>query len=129
MRRLSMISVAVLILAAGSGTFGQTQRTSRVMKDKLVHAQRILEALTTSNYALLERESEALVQVTASPQWAELKTPEFRGYSDAFIKAAQDLRDVAKQRDLDVAAARYAPLVASCYSCHRHLKDSRLAMP
>jgi cytochrome c556 len=126
-RRLRFLMIVVVLAAAGSGPHGQTPKTGRMMRDKLAHAQRILEALTTSNYALLERESVALSQLTDSPVWAELKTPEYRGYTDRFIQAAKDLADAAKRRDLDGAATTYGTLTMTCYQCHRHLKDSRIA--
>jgi hypothetical protein len=113
----------VLISSLG----GQTVETRRVMRDKLGHGQRMLEALTTSDFALLERESAALVRVTESPQWQLLRTPEFRTYSGDFQKAAKEVADAARQHDLDAAAERYQSLVGSCYSCHKYLKGRRLA--
>lgn len=119
--------VLVLLLAGGTVTSAQTARTGGVMRQKLAHAQKILEALTTSNHALLARESEALSGIAASPTWNELRTPELRGYTDRFLKAVADLDAAAKRRDLDAAATTYNTLVTTCYQCHRHLKDSRIA--
>ena len=121
--------VAVLttaIVTTGALTASQTWKTSRVMKQKLTYAQRILEALTTSNYQLLDQQAVALSRIVDSPEWDELKTPEFRGYTDRFAEAANGLLEAAKQRDLDTAAARYEPLVASCYACHRYRKLLRI---
>ena len=125
--RLVIGVLTAALIAAGASVTGQTLKTSRVMKEKLTHAQRILEALTTSNYPLLDQQAEALSRIVDSPEWDELKTPEFRGYIEAFTKATRDLLAASKRRDLDTAAARYEPLVASCYSCHRYRKGSRLA--
>jgi hypothetical protein len=124
-RVIAGILTAALV-AAGALAAGQTAKTSRVMKQKLTYAQRILEALTTSNYQLLDQQAEALSRVVDSPEWDELKTPEFRGYTDRFSDAANQLLAAAKQRDLDTAAARYEPLVASCYACHRYRKLIRI---
>lgn len=97
------------------------------MREKLDHTQRILEALTTSNQALLMRESEALSRIAASPRWSELRTPELRAYTDTFLKAVADLNASAKRHDLDTAAVNYNALTTSCYQCHKHLKDARIA--
>jgi cytochrome c556 len=115
------------VLLAGAVTSAQTARTGGIMRLKLAHAQKILEALTTSNHALLSRESGALSEIAASPAWNELRTPELRGYTDRFIKAVADLDAAAKRRDLDAAAASYNTLTTTCYQCHKHLKDSRIA--
>jgi hypothetical protein len=121
------MAAAMLALAAAQAG-GQTPRTGKLMREKLVHAQRILEALTTSNHALLEREATALARVTESPDWWVLRSPEFRGHSDRFLKVANELAQSARDRDLDAASAQYASLTTTCYQCHKYVKDSRIAI-
>lgn len=99
-----------------------------MMRDKLGHAQRILEALTTSNHDLLIRETGALSRIAQSQQWTtDLRTPELRGYAESFIKSVAELEAAAKRRDLDTAASEYNRLTTSCYQCHKRLKDYRIA--
>ena len=97
------------------------------MREKLGHSQKILEAILTSNFALLDRESAALTKATESPAWTVLKSPEYMKQSDAFLKALRELTAAAKDRDLDTAAQRYTDLTMSCFGCHRAMKDKRLA--
>ena len=118
--------VVMLLLAAGAAD-SQTARTAPLMRDKLVHAQSLLEALTTSNFELLTRESAALTRIAESPRWAELKTRELKPQTDSFLKAVADLAAATKVRDLDAAALDYNALVTSCYQCHKRLKDMRIA--
>ena len=125
--RIGLLSLGALVFATGLAP-AQTPRTGNLMREKLVHSQKILEALTTSNQALLLRESEALQQIAGSPQWtAELRTPELRGYADTFIKAVAALSAAAKRRDTDAAAANYNTMTTACYQCHKRLKDMRIA--
>ncbi len=139
--RIAAACVSVVILFAGvSGArpahpsrspapaaAAQTARTGRLMRDKLVHAQKLLEALTTSNQALLERESDAMVRIAQSPRWQELRTAELAGYTDAFLKAVADLSAAAKRRDLDNAIVHYNAMTLACMQCHRRIKDMRIA--
>jgi cytochrome c556 len=97
------------------------------MREKLAQSQRILEAILTSNFDLLERESAALGKVTQSPAWTALQGPEYLRQSEAFLSALRDLSAAAKDRDLDAAATRYAALTMSCFACHRYMKDRRIA--
>jgi hypothetical protein len=119
--------VLVLVAVSGPAGSGQTPATGRVMREKLGHSQRILEAILTSNFALLDRESAALAQVTETPAWTVLKGPEYMRQSEAFLKALRELRDAAKARDLDAAVQRYNSLTTTCFACHRYMKDRRLA--
>ncbi len=128
-RRLltGLLPLIALFLTAGIA-HAQTPRTGTLMREKLAHSQKILEALTTSNQMLLSSESEALQRIAESPQWtADLRTPELRSYADRFIKAAADLAAAAKRRDFDAAAAQYNTMTTACYQCHKRLKDTRIA--
>ena len=121
-----MLAIAIVILCAGAAP-AQTARTAPMMREKLIHAQGVLEALTTSNFDLLGREAAALSRIAQSPRWSELKTKELRIPVEDFLKAVKDLDAASKRRDLDGAAASYGAMVASCYQCHRRLKDLRIA--
>jgi len=127
MRRIISVSTLVVLFATfAPATPAQTPGTGRLMREKLAHTQRILEALTTSNYDLLARESVALSQVTNAPAWTVLKMPEYRRQSDEFLRITEDLAAAAKDRDLDLAAMRFGALTMSCYQCHRYIKNMRL---
>ncbi len=121
--------VLAQLLTTGSGAAGQTRATGHVMREKLTHSQRVLEAIMVSDYALLERESEALLRATEAPGWAVLNSLEYLRQSDAFVRATRDLIEAAKQRDSDAAAMRYVSMTLSCYQCHRYLKNARIASP
>ena len=123
-----LATILVLLALSGSAAPGQTVATGRVMREKLTDAQKILEAIMTSDYALLERYSADLARLTQTQAWSVLKSPEYARQSAVFVQAAEDLADAAKRRDLDAAAARYVTLTLTCFECHRYVKNSRIAM-
>jgi hypothetical protein len=116
-----------VVLLSGLVVQGQTAATGQAMRAKLTHSQKILEAILTSNYNSLERESGALVRITESPAWTVLNSPEYRRQSDAFLAVTRNLVDAAKQRDLDAAATHFSSLTMTCYQCHRYMKNARIA--
>ena len=127
--KTSFRRIVIILLVAISGLAGsaQTPSTGRVMREKLGHSQKILEAILSSNFALLDRESAALAKATDVPAWTVLKGPEYLKQSEAFLKALRELRESARERDLDAAAQQYNALTTSCFACHRYMKDRRLA--
>jgi hypothetical protein len=128
MKRLVMMcSVMTVLLLSGSPAPGQTAATARVMREKLTHAQVILEALMTTNYDLLKRRSTELTRLTRAPAWDVLKSPEYRRYSERFVLATEDLVRAADERDMDAAMGDYMSMTISCYQCHRYLHRARLA--
>jgi hypothetical protein len=124
--RVVLLPVLLLLAGAADG-HAQTARTRPLMQEKLAHAQHILAALTTSNYGLLLKETQALQRLTQSPQWSELMTAELRPYTSGFVKALGDLAGAADRRDYDAAGTGYSALVAACISCHKHVMNSRIA--
>jgi len=123
---LRCLTIAVVVLCAGSAS-AQTARTGRLMREKLQHSQRILQAVTTSEWTLLQRETQALTTVTKSPTWTELMTPELRPYADGFQRALADLSAAADHRDYDAAGRSYLALTGACLACHKHVTNSRIA--
>jgi hypothetical protein len=122
--------LALALLAVGPASLpasAQTPATARLMRQKLALSQRLLEAILTSNFATLDEQSAALARLTESPSWTVFKTPEYRRYSEAFVRATDALRSAAKDRDLDAAALDYTTLAMSCYQCHRYIKNARIA--
>ncbi len=135
--------VGALLLAAGLGTAvlwaatmsaraqaltaAQVTALDRLMRQKLDHSQGILAAVVTSNWSELEQHSQALAQIPNDMAWTVLRTPEYVRYSEAFVRASQDLVDAAKRKDLDEAPLAYVSLTLSCVQCHRYVARARLA--
>jgi hypothetical protein len=122
------LSLVVLLLAlSGPDVPAQTGVTRNVMREKLVHSQKILEAIMTSDFKGLEEHSTAIVNLTKTEGWAVLKSAEYQRQSAAFVRALDDLVATAKQKNLDVATIQYMAMTMTCYECHRHLKNTRIA--
>jgi cytochrome c556 len=124
--RIGMLTAGLLALSLGIAN-AQTARTGNVMREKLGHAQKILEALTTSNRDLLTSESAALVRISKSPVWAELRTRDLAIFTEKFLKSVSELDAAANRNDLDAAATHFNEMTMACYQCHRRLKDLRIA--
>jgi len=115
---------AFLGLAASSS---QGPEVNQVMREKLNHAQKILEAVVTSDWVSLETHSRELEQLTNDPRWMVLKYPEYARHSSAFVRAVQDLHQAAAQRDLEKTPQAYIAVTLRCVDCHRYLARLRIA--
>ena len=122
-----LILCAAVVVGATASTSGQTAATRILMQQKLDLSHHVLEAVMTSDFDALERDSTALARLTEKPGWMVLTTPEYVRYSGAFVNAVQELAAAAKDHDLDTAAIRYASMTMACYQCHRYVKNSRVA--
>jgi hypothetical protein len=97
------------------------------MREKLAHAQMLLEAVVTSNWSSLEMHSRELEALTRDPRWMVLNYPEYAKHSAAFVEAIQHLSRVAAQRDLETAPQAYVDVTLKCVDCHRYIARARIA--
>jgi hypothetical protein len=124
--KLTIALGLALLLSSSTAASAQTARTKQVMRAKLEHSQKMLEAVVTSNWQLLDRESRELALVVRDPAWSSAMMPEYVRYSDAFLRATNDLAEAARARDLDAASLGLISLTTSCVSCHRYVARSRI---
>jgi hypothetical protein len=110
-------------LAAGSS---QGPELNNVMREKLEHAQKILEAVVTSDWLSLETHSRELERLTDDPRWTVLKYPEYARQSAAFRQTIRDLHMAAAQRDLEKTPKAYVAVTLQCVACHRYLARARI---
>ena len=122
-RSLTMIGVMLGVTASP----GQGPELNTIMREKLGHAQKILEAVVTSDWVSLETQSRELEQLTNDPRWMILKYPEYARYSAAFIRAVRALHTAAAQRDLDKTPKAYVAVTLQCVECHRYVARARIA--
>ncbi|MGE0591724.1 MAG: hypothetical protein AB7G23_01215 [Vicinamibacterales bacterium] len=129
MRSWFSVAVAALLVVLGSSVALSAQGIGlgRLMRLKLDHAGSVLEALVTSDWEELETHSQALSDLTRDPAWMNLQFSEYNRYTQAFVRANDELGEAARQKDLEAAALGYVALTTSCISCHRYVARARLA--
>jgi hypothetical protein len=124
-KSLIVIGLAAWLGLATGGTQGP--EVKHVMREKLVRAQNILEAVVTSDWVSLETNSRELERLTDDPRWTVLKYPEYARQTAGFVKAIRALHLAAVQRDLDKAPQAYVDVTLKCVECHRYLARERIA--
>lgn len=123
LRSLVMIG---LVLSTSAG-HGQGPELHRVMRQKLVHTQKILETVVTSDWAGLETHARQLERLTNDPGWTVLKYPEYARHSLAFVRTVQALHTAAVERDLEATPKAYIAVTLQCVECHRYIARARIA--
>lgn len=123
--RYAVIAVAVLLSAAAAPRQGP--EVNSVMREKLVHSQKVLEAVVTSDWPGLESQAREMERLIQDPRWTVFRYPEYATYSAAFARSVQDLQRAAARRDLEQAPAAYAAMTLQCVACHRYLARARIA--
>lgn len=124
-KRSAVLAVAVVLSVAAAPKQGH--EVNSVMREKLAHAQKILETVVTSDWPGLENEARDLERLTQDPRWTVLRYPEYATHGAAFARSVQELRRAAERRDLEEAPKAYAAVTLQCVACHRYLARARIA--
>ena len=116
----------VLVLASGQSS-AQNPTLRTVMRNKLAHAQQLLEAVVTSNYAAIGLSADALGRIseTEIASWHAGARTEYVKQATQFLRSVQALRIAAETGNSDAALAAYTTLVSSCTHCHAQVRNFR----
>lgn len=128
-RMIALVAVLGLVGVAGriSGQGKQSSVVQELMQKKLKSAQHVLEGLALADFAKITRSAEDLIQHSKTLEWRVLRTPRYELHTNEFRRAAENLIDKAKQKNIDGAALAYVELTLSCVRCHQHVRDVREA--
>ena len=127
MKAMGLVPLIVTVACGLAASPAQGPQMNRIMREKLGHTQKILEAVVTSDWVALETHSRELERLTSDPRWLVLKSPEYARHSAAFVKSIQVLHDAAAQRDLEATPKAYTDVTLRCVDCHRYLARERIA--
>ena len=118
----SLIAVFVLCLMLTNAQSQKRDTVDEFMRAKLVHAQKVVEGLTSEGYELIAKSSQQLSLLSQAAQWQVLQTPEYARRSAEFRRAADKLAQAGKDKNLDAALLAYVDVTMKCVECHKYIR-------
>jgi len=94
---------------------------------KLDASTKILEGLTTENFAMVGEGAKTLQSMSAAEKWRVSNDVLYRQYSAEFRLHADQLLEKANARNLDGATSAWVECTMSCVRCHHHARAIRIA--
>jgi hypothetical protein len=120
-------ALALVVLATAWGHSQQPNRVAAFMRLKLQHAQNALAGLAVADYEAIARAGQQISLLTQDAQWQVLQTPDYLRNSIEFRHAADRLTKAGRDKNLDAATLAYVELTMRCVSCHKHVRDVKMA--
>ena len=129
MAQVKSMLLAGVLLATTVTTAGSTQlpRLDQLMRQKLAHAQDLLEAVVLADHVAIERLANELVLLSEASTWSPLQTPEYLHYASNFRESTKILIDDAEARDIDGVSLSYMEMTLTCVQCHKHVRGGQRA--
>lgn len=123
-RQLFGITIVLGLVLAGSASSAQSPNLRSIMREKLTNTQALLEGVVTANFAIVDKSTDRLAQIsyTEVASWQSNPEPEYLKQASAFVKAVQGIRQASADRNNGAVADEYTNLLNSCVSCHSYIR-------
>jgi hypothetical protein len=105
-----------------SGQEKPTRSNQVLMRDKLTHANAVLEGLTAPDFAKIVENAKMLRMISKAASWHVLDSDEYTRMSKDFQEQTTDLERHAKDKNLDAAALDYMRISMTCVGCHKMVR-------
>jgi hypothetical protein len=131
MRRIPFVLVALAFLLgvpALSGHGGEPKKDEglhELMQRKLTASQKVLEGIALSDFERIGKQADELIDISKRAEWRVVKTPQYELHSNDFRRAAENLGQNARDKNIDGAALAYVDLTLSCVKCHKHIRGTQ----
>lgn len=102
--------------------------TQEMMRQKLDHAQSVLEGITMNDFALVRNHAAKLGALSQEAGWRAYDTPEYAQQSMLFKRNVDALLKAGKEENLDGATLAYTKMTLSCVECHKYIRTRRVAL-
>ena len=100
----TMVALSSFAMFAPGSQSEEPNAVKEYMRAKLTHSQKVLEGLTTEDFAMIAKNARAMSLLSQATNWQVLQTSEYLQQSREFQRAADALAEAADKKNLDGAA-------------------------
>ena len=125
-----MVIMAAIALIAFNQSSAQPKipmSTKEFMREKLEHAQKVLEAITLEDFDTAVARARKLSVMTHDARWEAFQNPDYVQFSAAFRRNADALAKAASEKNIDGATLGYVRVTMSCVECHKFVRGKLVA--
>jgi hypothetical protein len=94
-----------------------------LMRQKLEHAQKLLEALSIGDFDRMISNSKELHRISLEARWSQPHSPAYAAYGDDFRAALDRIVIAAEKQNIDGASLNYVQVVLTCIQCHKVVRE------
>jgi hypothetical protein len=109
-------------VSGSSGKEAPKRSNQVLMRDKLTHANAVLEGLTVEDFAKIGENAKMLRMISKAASWHVIGSDEYARMSRDFQEQTVDLERHAKEKNLDAATLDYLRISITCVQCHKVMR-------
>ena len=120
-------AVAVVSFNQGSAQPQLPTGTKEFMREKLEHAQKVLEAIALEDFEAAATRAQKLSVMTQGTKWQAFQNPDYVQFSMAFRRNVEAIAKAAREKNIDGATLGYVRMTMSCVECHKFVRGNLVA--
>ncbi|MFK8112088.1 MAG: hypothetical protein AB8B91_07785 [Rubripirellula sp.] len=132
MKRGLLVTAAIVILGFACDAPAQADPPATpinhspgtLMRTKMVHSQRVLEALLRKDFDGVARGAEQMKRVSEAAEWPRARDKVYEHFGMIFRRQCNQLESLAKQSNHEGATFTYLQMTSTCVQCHDYVRDS-----
>lgn len=113
---------------AGDPPARQRSDLDKLMQQKLLRAQKVLEGIAQNDPTIIKQGAQDLLTLSKTAEFRVLKTPQYDLHSNEFRRSLEDVVKGANDRNIDAATLAYMDMVLACVRCHKHVREVRVTL-
>ncbi|MBI3735151.1 hypothetical protein HY256_01390 [Candidatus Sumerlaeota bacterium] len=117
-----MVVMGISIFAAAK----EEKKGEPLMRQKLDHAQKILEGITLKNFDTIKEQADALDKISRVDTWLKINTPAYLQMSDEFRASVAKMKRMAQDENIHGAALAFMQVEMTCVDCHQLIREGGL---
>jgi hypothetical protein len=118
--------LALGVCLAGVSGDDSDRGLKALMQQKLKASQQVLEGIATNDFGKISDNAHELIRISKAAEWRVVKTPLYQVHSDEFRRNAENLIQMAKEKNLDGATLAYVDMTLNCVKCHKYVRQVRM---
>lgn len=120
---LAIPFIAVTVYSGQAETAGQkADKLEWFMREKLTHAQQVLEGLSLEDYDKIAGSSQRIALMSLDASWQVLQTSAYAEHSAEFRRIVDRLAREGRNKNLDGATTAYVEMTLKCVNCHKYVR-------
>lgn len=100
-----------------------THKHTVLMEKKLAAVQKVVEGVAREDFVKIQQQAQMLRLMSTEAAWNVIQTPDYVRMSEQFRGTTDQLKQAAKDRNIEAVGLAYVSLSISCVNCHRHARS------
>lgn len=101
-----------------------SQAPGALMRSKMVHSQKVLEALLRKDLDGVARGAEQMKHISEAAEWPRARDEVYEHFGMVFRRQCNQLHSLASQGNHEGATFTYLQMTTTCIQCHDYVRDS-----